>query len=379
LPGAELYTPQKEGIMVKTKRTSAFQISIAVNLLAIGLAVNSPPARAQGSGVWTNTGSLNVGRVFHTFTLLANGQVLVAGGDGASGLLTSAELYNPATGTFTLTGSMAVAREEHTATLLPNGEVLVAGGYQGGDYTAEAELYNPSTGQWKTTGSMTVARALAGAALLQNGEVLVAGGENLDGTAGSSAELYNPSTGVWKVTGSMHSNHAAPATLLPNGEVLVVSEATDIYNPSTGEWTVGAPPLFAAGGPARLSNGDVLFFGGRSTTSAAQVYNPSTHAWSNLAGQTGIYVSGPLVALASGKALLAGGATSYHTAAEIAFVYDPSTNAWSETGSLLQAGLEAGVLLSNGQVLVAGTATSRRNSNGTLSLTFFGNAELYTP
>ena len=366
--------------MVKTKRTSAFQISIAVNLLAIGLAVNSPPARAQGSGVWTNTGSLNVARAFHTFTLLANGQVLAVGGDGSSGLLASAELYNRATGTWTLTGMMAIAREEHTATLLPNGEVLVAGGYQGADYTAEAELYDPSTGRWKTTGSMTVARGFAGAALLQNGEVLVAGGENLDGTAGSSAELYNPSTGVWKATGSMHSSHVALATLLPNGEVLVVSESTDIYNPSTGEWTVGAPPLFAAGGPVKVSNGDLLFFGGRSTTSAAQVYNPSTNAWSTLANQTGIYVSGPLVALASGKALLAGGSTSYHSAAAIAFVYDPSANAWSETGSLLQAGLEGGVLLSNGQVLVAGGILSQqRNSNGTLSTTFRDSAELYTP
>jgi hypothetical protein len=98
-----------------------------------------------------------------------------------------------------------------------------------------------------------------------------------------------------------------------------------------------------------------------------------------LANQTGIYVSGDLVALASGKALLAGGATSYHSAGAIAFVYDPSTNGWSETGSLLQAGLQGGFLLSNGQVLVAGTGTSKRNSNGTLSTTFFGNAELYTP
>ena len=227
---------------------------------------------------------------------------------------------------------------------------------------------------------MTVARGFAGAALLQNGEVLVAGGENVDGTAGSSAELYNPSTGVRKVTGSMHSSHAAPATLLQNGGVLVASEATDIYNPSTGEWTKGAPALFAPGGPVMVSNGDVLFFGGKSTTSAAEVYNPSINTWSKLANQTGIYVSGDLVALASGKALLAGGATSYHTPAAIAFVYDPSTNAWSETGSLLQAGLQGGVLLSNGQVLVAGGILSeQRNSNGTLSTTFRDSAELYTP
>ena len=35
--------------------------------------------------------------------LLPNGQVLVAGGSGDSGELSSAELYNPATGTWTVT------------------------------------------------------------------------------------------------------------------------------------------------------------------------------------------------------------------------------------------------------------------------------------
>ncbi len=67
--------------------------------------------------------------MYHTATLLPNGKVLVAGGfNGGFTILTSAELYDPASGSWTATGSLNTARAYHTATLLPNGKVLVAGG-----------------------------------------------------------------------------------------------------------------------------------------------------------------------------------------------------------------------------------------------------------
>ncbi len=144
------------------------------------------------TGKWTTTGSLNDARALTTLTLLSNGQVLVAGGNDANGFhgyASSAELYDPSTGKWTTTGSMNISRLYHTATLLANGEVLVAGGrtYAPGPL-AEAELYNPSTGAWTTTGSMNTARAGHTGTLLQNGHVLVAGGDS----TGTSAELYTP-------------------------------------------------------------------------------------------------------------------------------------------------------------------------------------------
>src|SRR5437667_956699 len=83
------------------------------------------------TGTWTSTGSLHTGRSNHTATLLLNGKVLVAGGMNQSftfGALTSTELYDPATGTWTVTGDLNVPRLNHTATMLPDGKVLVAGG-----------------------------------------------------------------------------------------------------------------------------------------------------------------------------------------------------------------------------------------------------------
>ena len=169
------------------------------------------PGTAQlynpATGKWAATGGMNVARtVGFTATVLQNGQVLVAGGVEAGVTMTvtsGAELYNPATGTWAPTGSMTTARFGHTATLLPNGQVLVAGG-DGAcvnfscPVLASAELYNPATGTWSATGSMTVARYGHTATLLPNGQVLAAGGASgSTANAGSTAELYTPAAGTW--------------------------------------------------------------------------------------------------------------------------------------------------------------------------------------
>src|SRR5215469_5346420 len=165
-----------------------------LTLAVFGLIASSSFSLFAQSGSWTATGTLNFPRIGHTATLLANGQVLVAGREDTSGnLVASTELYNPSTGKWAVTGSLETPRYDHTATLLANGEVLIAGGVSG-TYTAAAELYSPSTGQWTATGSMTVPRPFAAAALMSNGQVLMAGGSNLDGTSNNSAELYNAAT-----------------------------------------------------------------------------------------------------------------------------------------------------------------------------------------
>src|SRR5947199_9022132 len=117
-------------------------------LLSTAAALLGAPLATQGTPVnFVITGSLATARYFHTATLLPNGKVLVAGGDGNGPSQESAELYDPASGTWTATGSLSPGTSEHTATLLPNGKVLVAGGVNGdtfefGSILANAELYH---------------------------------------------------------------------------------------------------------------------------------------------------------------------------------------------------------------------------------------------
>jgi len=144
-----------------------------------------------------------------TGTLLPNGKVLLTGGGQPQGNsadipIADAELYDASTGMFTATGSMTKARYGHTATLLPDGKVLIAGGE--GDACngttcivsgseASAEIYDPGTGTFAATGSMTSLREWHTSTLLYDGRVLITGGFDWPGLAflspsAATTEIY---------------------------------------------------------------------------------------------------------------------------------------------------------------------------------------------
>jgi len=156
--------------------------------------------------------------------LLRDGRVLLAAGWNAT-----AEIYDPTSGTFTPTGSLLEGQGGQTATLLANGKVLIAGGeLTTAPYSAtsaRAELYDPATGTFSFAPDYAEAGtqyASGGplwptANLLGDGRVLIAG-EN-------PPEIYDPASSSFSVTGLMPNYsygmfwHAA--TTLRDGTVLV--------------------------------------------------------------------------------------------------------------------------------------------------------------
>lgn len=309
------------------------------------------------TGRWSATGSLKVARNGGTATLLNNGQVLVVGGsDAAINSIADAELYNPATGQWTVTGSLSTARDAHTATLLSNGQVLVAGGLNisgsSSVILSSAELYDPATGKWTRAASMSVAREQHTATLLNNGQVLVAAGFGVIGVPGqpegslSSAELYDPSKGQWTATGSLNTaRYGHAAVLLANGEPLVLDgvdqgsagtfnlQSTELYNPSTGKWTLNGNTFQSGNGGfsvTMLNTGKVLIAGGivgvyphTFVTAAAELYDPSTGTSASTGSLNTARETHTATLLQNGQVLAAGGEnvvnskTNYLSSAEL--------------------------------------------------------------
>ncbi len=307
-------------------------------------------------GVWSNTGNLNAARVLHTATLLQNGKVLVVGGENNSSPgynpLNSVELYDPSTGSWSRAGNLMTARYGHTATLLPNGKVLVAGGLGCSDgpfgrscfLLSSAELYDPATDTFSMTGSLPTTPYLSTATLLPNGRVLVAGGQLFQcgsfvciQVPNNSAELYDPTTGTWTATGNLNTaRYYHSATLLPGGKVLVAgfyddnaqtaSNSAELYDPATGVWSNTGNLVEAVGAHTGtlLPNGKVLSAGGFTSDgnpSKPELYDPATGIWTITADLNILRYGHTATLLLTGKVLVAGGSSEY-----TAELYDSGTS-----------------------------------------------------
>ena len=321
--------------------------------------VDSAVLYDPNTGVFSPTGSLATARGTFTATLLADGRVLITGGGPTAWnhpdpFFASAELYDPTTGTFTNTGSMATPREAHTATLLADGRVLIAGGNDAnGDAVASAELYDPATGVFSATGSMTTARGYHTATRLADGRILVAGGSpgawSYQGPMLDSAEIYDPKAGTFKATGSMADVRAwHAAALLADGRVLVTggTSGTDdlgsaeAYDPTTGTFSptgqmAHARIYFTA---TLLKDGRVLVIGGgsdftnRRFLASAELYDPVTGAFTATASMADARTDHAANLLPDGRVLVTGG---YGAVAPLASaeLYDPATGTFSPAGS----------------------------------------------
>ncbi len=118
-------------ILTASGRARFAALAMCLALIAAAFALTSS-AQVVGNPV-VGTPTLQVARQGHTATLLADGRVLIVGGENASGPVSEAEIFDPALATFSVAAHSLVSRTDHAATLLTDGRVLVTGGRQHND------------------------------------------------------------------------------------------------------------------------------------------------------------------------------------------------------------------------------------------------------
>ena len=282
--------------------------------------------------------------------VLPSGEVLIAGGQNASGVLSSAELFDPASGTFTKLqgagGETVEVRQGAVAAALPDGDVLIAGGsnYKTVNYLSSAELFDPADDTFtKLEGpgsEMTVAREHPVTAALPDGDVLIAGGsatvELFPGffvpEVVSSAELFDPTDDTFtKLEGAgselTEARWGAVAATLHDGEALITGGreqgSAELFNPTDDTFTklegAGSSLVVPRQGAAAavLPDGQVLIVGGLhgvTNEGVAELYNPSSGTFTKLEGAgselSEVREFATASTLPDGRVLLAGGVNS---------------------------------------------------------------------
>ena len=361
---------------------------------------------SPAAGTWAAGPTLHSGRTNFAMVQFANGSLLVCGGvDSSFTGVASAELLTA--NTWTQAAAMTADRYDHSATVLTDGRVLVAGGTVSGSNTDSSEIYNPTTDSWAVTTDglqpthLTDARSRHSTALLADGKVLVAGGEGSSPL--SSTEVFAPATGVWTpTTGSTGKGAIGQCTvLLPaTGKVLAVGGLAEaggpnpyaqLYEPSTHAWTLASSPNAARAQAAATLLGDgspasdqrVLLVGGEDSTgtlASAEIYDLSLDSWTPTATSmaTPRYLHSA-TRLQDGTVLVVGGLDATANVTASVEIYDPHLQLWSPGTSLqfARAGHTA-TLLADGSVLVTGgmdsagnpIATSERYLPGSHTWTF---------
>jgi MYXO-CTERM domain-containing protein len=295
-------------------------------------------------------------------------QVLITGGgktDGSSGM---AVHYDIPTKTFSTPTEHA--REWHTATLLPDGKLMMAGGFQGAgsEATASVDLFDPRKRTFVSIASMHEERLAHTATLVAEGRVIVAGGlpGQYDGVA-SSKTFETWKDDHFEGGGKLIAGRAYhAATLLTSGRVLLTGgshstlllASAEIIDPEGGMSVATKGPMSHARyrhAAVRLPSGSVLIAGGITLdkdhpydglpVATAEIYNPTTDTFTDVAGSAPLGRDTRAAVLPSGEVLIVGD--------QIAYRFDEATGELSVAGSAPDWAFGAGVL-PGGRLLVCG-------------------------
>ncbi len=240
---------------------------------------------------WTFFPNMNAGRWYPTTTVLGNGDILVVSGDvdtsvGLNTLPQVLQLSAPTPTWRNLTNAQLGVELYPPMLLAPNGKV-----FNPGPSSTTRYLDTSGTGVWSVVAERVGGwRSTGSAVMYDSGKVLIMGGGDPPTNTAEVIDLNSPAP-TWRQVGSMQfARRHLNATLLPDGQVLVsggtsaagFSEpsgavyAAELWNPSTEAWTTlagGSIPRLYHSAALLLLDGRVMLTGGNGYPDT-EIYSP---------------------------------------------------------------------------------------------------------
>ena len=315
------------------------------------------------------------GRALHSATLLASGEVFVAGGVDATGA-PSAATYLLTTTTIQAGPSLHTARVGHAAAVLMNGNVLLVGGATaaaGTGVLATTEIYDPVANTMVIGPSLATPRAEAIAVDFGSTgaeSVLVAGGTDGTNPALATAEILNVQTNMFAPAANpmVQPHVAAGAAHMDDGTIVIVgglnatgtAAGAEVFSPTAMTFASAAMTTARSGASFAANGGDALVAGGISANgveSTTEGYSISTLSFAPGPALTAATSDAAAASLASlNQVAIVGGRDGTALVPTIEFALDTSS-VWTinATSSLTTARYaHTATAMPNGHVLVIG-------------------------
>jgi len=200
-------------------------------LVVGGLNDNTAEIWEPATNTFRLVGPMQHSREWPTATLLADGRVLVAGGHSEAPSYALAEVFDPRTERFTALAApadpaFAARRQFHTAHRLADGRVLILGGEHEDPLRqrllplASVVQFDPATGTLSLRGELEAPRSVA-AAVQRGDDVMLFGGLTPTQPPAASAVLYR--NGTPRPLAAMPvARHFHTATRMGDGRILIL-------------------------------------------------------------------------------------------------------------------------------------------------------------
>lgn len=335
----------------------------------------APPTVTEAvypDGTFVPTGTLNGDCMWCQAVVLADGRVLVVGGDDGQ----LVEIYDPATGAFEMADR--TPRQPSDVALLTDGRVVITGLPTAVGESPYLQIFDPGTGE--SAVDAIPFEVGAAAVRLADGRVLIVGTEPA-GPGPGAAVIFEPSTETFAETGPMAAERQTDVrlVLLGDGRVLVVGGAADagtaeIFDPTTDTFTLTGSMSTARYGftATGLEDGRVLIVGGGGDTEpaldSAEIFDPATGTFTPTGSMAVARFWHAVALLPDGRVLVVGGSSggpSPDPAATSAEFYDPATGRFDPAPAPTRSRVAAtAVTLPDGQVLILGNYAGNLGSAG---------------